>query len=93
MKFTMMKFNLTNSQSIDPAHPLYLPPGPDEEKDCLEIAPESPHYRCTRIHEHFGDCAAHPNQEEGNSSGGLPVMFARWSKGEKRDVKGDRLCV
>ncbi len=90
-----MKLNLINSQSVGPSHYFYIPPsqlstGDDE---CQEIAPESPHYQCTRQKGHVGDCAAHGNSQ---GNGYMPGMFARWSRDEiatktreERDEKRD----
>lgn len=71
-----IKINLTDGRyltRLDEAD--FLIPGL-EGKECGDVCPDRPHYRCTRTVRHKGDHAAHGYRYELKRK--ALVMYARW---------------
>lgn len=75
---TSVKLNLTHGKYITRLdESTFLIPGL-EGKECGEVCPDSPYYRCTRTARHQGDHAAHGYRYELKRK--ALVMYARWSR-------------
>jgi len=74
-----VKVNLTNCESVDSSHPLFVGSRMSRKNGmCQEVCPEPPYYRCTRASGHDKTFPSSKGTPDHAAHGVNGEMFARW---------------